>query len=66
MIIRLTDEAPAALLIGIFITLLGSSIQTTNPSNVFAAQQSSNSINGYVSTGLGPIPDLQVELLNDV
>lgn len=54
------------LLMAIFVTLLGSSIHAINPSNFFVAPQSSNSISGYVSTALGPIPELQVELLNDV
>jgi hypothetical protein len=55
------------LLLGIFITLLGSSLDTTKPFYVVVEQQVANSISGYVSGDLrGPIPDLQVELLNDV
>jgi hypothetical protein len=54
------------LLLGIFITLLGPSVAGINPSNVFVAQQA-NSISGHVSDDRRvPIPDLQVELLNDV
>lgn len=54
------------LLLGIFVTLLGAPIAGTGPSNVFFAQQV-NSISGYVSDdGRRPIPDLQVELLNDM
>lgn len=54
------------LLLGIFITLLGASVDSTSPSNVFVAQQF-NSISGHVSDARRtPIPDLQVELLNDV
>lgn len=53
-------------LLGIFITLLGASVDAINPSNVFVAQQF-NSISGHVSDDRRiPIPDLQVELLNDV
>jgi len=55
------------LLFGIFVTFLGSPAGATNPSNVFFAQQASNSISGYVSDDRRvPVPDLQVELLNDV
>jgi tetratricopeptide (TPR) repeat protein len=54
------------LLLGIFITLPGTSVNAANPSNVFLAQQA-NSISGYVSDSRrAPIPDLQVELLNEV
>ena len=54
------------LLLGIFITLLGASVDATNPSRAFVAQQA-NSISGYVSDDRrNPIPDLHVELLNDV
>ena len=54
------------LLLGIFIALLGASADATNPSNVVVAQQF-NSISGHVSDNRrSPIPDLQVELLNDV
>jgi tetratricopeptide (TPR) repeat protein len=55
------------LLLGIFITLLGASVDATNTSNVVVAQQVSNSISGHISSDRGtPIPDLHVELLNDV
>ncbi|MGI8734058.1 MAG: tetratricopeptide repeat protein [Pyrinomonadaceae bacterium] len=54
------------LLLGFFITLLGASFVATKPSHVFVSQQA-NSISGYVSDDRrAPIPDLQVELLNDV
>ena len=54
------------LLLGISITLLGASVDGTNSSNLFVAQQI-NSISGHVSDDRrAPIPDLQVELLNDV
>lgn len=54
------------LLLGIFIALLGTSVDAATPSNVFLSQQA-NSISGYVSdAGRAPIPDLQVELLNEV
>ncbi len=53
------------LLFGIFITLLGASVPT-NLSNPFVAQ-GANSISGHVSDISGnPIPDVYVELLNDV
>lgn len=55
------------ILLGIFITLLGASVDATHPSNVLIAQRVSNSITGHVSDDRrNPIPDLQVELLNDV
>ena len=55
------------LLLGIFITSLGPSVAATTPSNVLVAQQVSNSISGYVSDDRRtPVPDLQVELLNEV
>jgi hypothetical protein len=56
------------LLIGsFFITLLGPSVDAAKPSTVVVAQQVSNSITGHVSDdGRAPIPDLQVELLNEV
>ena len=55
------------LFFGIFLSLLGGSAEAANPSKVFLAPQRSNSISGYVSNDRrGPIPDLQVELLNDV
>jgi tetratricopeptide (TPR) repeat protein len=51
--------------LGIFIALLGASAGGANPSPVFIAQVTS--INGRVSDdSRNPIPDLQVELLNDV
>lgn len=54
------------LLLGIFITLLGPSVDATNSSNVFVPQQV-NSISGHISDDRRtPIPDLHVELLNDV
>ena len=54
------------LLFGIFITLLGPSVDATDPSNIFVAAQA-NSISGYVSDDRrAPIPELHVELLNDV
>jgi len=53
------------LLLGIFITLLGASVDAT-ASTVLVAQQF-NSISGHISDSRRiPIPDLQVELLNDV
>lgn len=52
--------------LGIFITLLAAYGGATNLSNVIVAQQI-NSISGHVSDERrSPIPDLQVELLNDV
>ena len=52
--------------LGIFIALLGASAGGTNPSHVFTTQQVT-SISGHVSdNGRNPIPDLQVELLDDV
>jgi tetratricopeptide (TPR) repeat protein len=54
------------LLLAIFMTLPGASVAATDPSNVFVAPQA-NSISGHVSDDRRvPIPDLQVELLNDV
>ncbi|MGH9881420.1 MAG: hypothetical protein ACRD6N_08290 [Pyrinomonadaceae bacterium] len=50
------------LLLGIFITLLGPSVDATDPSNLFVAQQA-NSISGHVADDRHtPIPDLHVEL----
>lgn len=54
------------LLLGIFITLLGPSAEVTNPSSVFVQQSFLNSISGHVSDGRTAIPNLQVELLNDI
>ena len=52
--------------LGIFIAMLGASAGGTNPSQVFIAQQLT-SISGHVSdNSRNPIPDLQVELLDDV
>ena len=52
--------------LGIFITLLGINFGGTNPSNVLAAAQI-NGITGHVSDDRhNPLPDIQVELLNDV
>ena len=52
------------LLIGIFITLLGASADATRSLNAFVQV---NSISGHVVNDRhAPIPDLQVELLNDV
>jgi Flp pilus assembly protein TadD len=60
------DEVSVILLISIFITLAGASTPGSNPSNVFVAQQVT-SISGHVSDDQrNPIPDLQVELLDDV
>lgn len=54
------------LLLSIFMTLPGASVDAINPSNVFVAPQA-NSISGYVSDERRtPIADLQVELLNDM
>lgn len=54
------------LLLGIFITLLAVPAEPANPSNILVAQQF-NSISGYVTDDRrSAIPDLQVELLNDV
>lgn len=55
------------LLFGILVTLFGSSIPASNPSPAVLAQQVVNSIGGHVSDDRRvAIPDLQVELLNDV
>ncbi len=52
--------------LGIFIAMLGASAGGTNPSQVFIAQQLT-SISGHVAdNSRNPIPDLQVELLDDV
>src|SRR4030095_14617876 len=52
--------------LGIFIAMLGASAGGTNPSQLFFLQQVT-SISGHVSDNRrNPIPDLQVELLNDV
>jgi len=52
--------------LGIFIALLGASAADTTPSPGFIAQQIT-SISGHVSDNhQNPIPDLQVELLDDV
>lgn len=53
-------------ILGIFIALLGASAGGTDPSHVFTIQPVT-SISGHVSdNSRNPIPDLQVELLNDV
>ena len=52
--------------LGIFIALLGASPAGANPPPIFIAQQVT-SISGHVSdNSRNPIPDLQVELLDDV
>lgn len=54
------------LFLGIFMTLLGASLDVPRPLNAFAAPQA-NSISGHVANDRNaPIPDLQIELLNDV
>lgn len=53
------------LIIGIFITLLGSTA-ANSPPQTFAQQSFVNSISGHVSDGRDAIPNLQVELLNDM
>ncbi|MGZ8847976.1 MAG: carboxypeptidase-like regulatory domain-containing protein, partial [Pyrinomonadaceae bacterium] len=55
------------LLLAVFMILPGASFAATDPLNVFVAPQSANSISGQVSNDRrSPIPDLQVELLDDV
>lgn len=55
-----------SLLLAIFITSLATPIAANHPSNIFLAQQV-NSISGNVTDERrNPIPDLQVELLDDV
>ena len=54
------------LLIGIFITTLGLAPEATQPSNLCVQQGFLNSISGHVSDGRSGIPNLQVELLNDM
>ena len=49
---------------GLLIALLGSSHGAASSSPTFIPQQF-NSISGFVSDGRRPLPDLQVELLND-
>jgi len=52
--------------LGIFIALLGASPAGANPPPIFITQQVT-SISGHVSdNSRNPIPDLQVELLDDV
>ena len=54
------------LLLGIFVTMLGPAT-ATQPPHLFVQQQSFlNSISGHVSDGRSAIPNLQVELLNDM
>src|SRR6185503_6413066 len=63
----LLTRSSVILLIGIYITMLGASIEARNTSNVFVPHQAAISISGHVSdSSRNPIPDLQVELLNDV
>src|SRR6185295_11326893 len=51
----------------IFVTFLATFFAAAYPSNVVVRAQGSNSISGYVSDDRrAAIPDLQVELLNDV
>jgi uncharacterized protein HemY len=60
-------EASMVLFFGIFLSLVGASAGAANLSNVLVVQQGANSITGYVSDDRrAPIPNLQVELLNDV
>jgi tetratricopeptide (TPR) repeat protein len=54
------------LLIGIFITTLGLAPEAAQPSNLFVQQGFLNSISGHISDGRSGIPNLQVELLNDM
>ena len=55
------------LLLGIFITLLAPAPEAYEPSHLFVQQQNFlNSISGHVSDGRSAIPNLQVELLNDM
>lgn len=54
------------LLLGIFITMLGPATAATEPSHRFVQQSFLNSISGHVSDGRSAIPNLQVELLNDM
>lgn len=53
------------LLLAIFIAMAGPSSEATEPSQ-FVQQGFLNSISGHVSDGRSPIPNLQVELLNDM
>ena len=54
------------LLLGVFITIFGPATEVTEPSHLFIQQSFLNSISGHVSDGRSPIPNLQVELLNDM
>ena len=54
------------LLLGIVMTMLGPATEATEPSHLFVQQAFLNSISGHVSDGRGAIPNLQVELLNDM
>ena len=53
------------LLLAIFIAMVGPSSEATEPSQ-FVQQSFLNSISGHVSDGRSAIPNLQVELLNDM
>ena len=46
--------------------MLGPAIEATYPTQLFVQQGFLNSISGHVSDGRGAIPNLQVELLNDM
>jgi len=54
------------LLLGIFVTALAPFTGAPNPSNAYTQTGFLNSISGHVSDGRDAIPNLQVELLNDV
>ncbi len=54
------------LLFGIFITILAPFGEASNRPNAYPQSASSYSIGGHVSDGRNAIPNLQVELLNDV
>ena len=60
------SEVAVLLILGIFVTFLGSPVGATTPLPVPTTPQF-NSISGHISDDRrSPIPDLQVELLNDV
>jgi tetratricopeptide (TPR) repeat protein len=53
-------------LISLFLTLFGSSLHATQPRHIGVTPQAATSISGHISDDRhNPIPDLQVELLND-
>ncbi|HKO44955.1 MAG TPA: tetratricopeptide repeat protein [Pyrinomonadaceae bacterium] len=54
------------LLLGIYITMLGLAHEAIAPSLLFVQQGFLNSISGHVTDGRSAIPNLQVELLNDM